>query len=223
MSRLTAPTQDDVATVKRIAALLPVIITLAPECIPDGPLAELTANERVRVMLAHSTADFDAAARFFDCGGAGITHVFNTMHGIASRAPGPVAALVAHPGKMASIIVDGIHVHPATIALLKRALDPSALFIVSDLIWDTFIDDSARDGILAGSTLSVREMVAYCVNSVGIAIDEAFRMATLYPARFLGLDNRFGRLLPGYAPDLIGLSDRFELQFVVRNGRVHAR
>jgi N-acetylglucosamine-6-phosphate deacetylase len=45
-------------------------------------------------------------------------------------------------------------------------------------------------------------------------------MATLYPARFLGLDGRFGKLGPGYAPDLIGLSDQFELQFVVRNGRV---
>ena len=220
LSRLCAPTASDLVVVELIAETLPTIVTLAPECVPNALLTQMTRNPRVRVMLAHSTADFDATARFLDGGGAGITHVFNTMNGVLGRMPGPMPALIGRRGKYASVIADGVHVHAATLAMLKRSLDPDALFLVSDLIWNAFREESKHDRVLAGSNLSLCQMVAFCVTAVGISIDEALRMATLYPARFLGVGDRFGMLAPGYAADMIGITDEFELRFAIRNGQL---
>ena len=36
------------------------------------------------------------------------------------------------------------------------------------------------------------------MSRVDIDIEEALRMASLYPAAFLGIDKRLGKLLPGF-------------------------
>ena len=57
------------------------------------------------------------------------------------------------------------------------------------------------DGTLSGSALTMAKAVQFCIERAGIEEGEALRMASLYPARVLGLDKDWGRIAPGYLAD----------------------
>ena len=68
-----------------------VLVTLAPERVPEGFIAEL-ARCGVRVSLGHSMATYAETKAALDEGLTGFTHLFNAMRPLGSRDPGPIAA-----------------------------------------------------------------------------------------------------------------------------------
>jgi N-acetylglucosamine-6-phosphate deacetylase len=75
------------------------------------------------------------------------------------------------------------------------------------------------DGTLAGSNLTMDEAVRYCVRQLGVALEDALCMASLTPARFLKLDDRLGRIAPGYLASLVHLSDELKVRGTWVEGR----
>jgi N-acetylglucosamine-6-phosphate deacetylase len=65
------------------------------------------------------------------------------------------------------------------------------------------------EGKLAGSAIGLIQAVAYAAGEVGIPLAQCLRMASLYPARVLGLEQRLGRISPGYRADLVHFDDAF--------------
>ncbi|RZK34011.1 MAG: hypothetical protein EOO61_14300, partial [Hymenobacter sp.] len=113
----------------------------------------------------------------------------------------------------ASIILDGIHVDYQMVTLAKQAMG-KRLFFITDAVTDCHIGPyqhvlngnhyTLPDGTLSGSALTMQQAVINAVQHCGIAKDEALRMASLYPARVIGMENQFGRIAPGHpAPVLI--------------------
>ncbi len=76
-----------------------------------------------------------------------------------------------------------------------------------------------REGNLAGAAITLLDAVRFCINTVGVDIAEALRMASLCPATFLGLDKTLGRLLPGYAADIVAVSLALNLHGVWARGK----
>ena len=59
-----------------------------------------------------------------------------------------------------------------------------------------------ENGTLSGSSLTMIEGVRNPVEHCGIALDEVLRMATLYPARAIGVDKQLGGIARyGCKPD----------------------
>jgi N-acetylglucosamine-6-phosphate deacetylase len=73
-------------------------------------------------------------------------------------------------------------------------------------------------GILSGSALTMLKAVINCVKDIGISLEEAIRMATLYPAQVLKLDNRLGKIENGYAAELLWLDKSLTAKGVYTNG-----
>ena len=67
------------------------------------------------------------------------------------------------------------------------------------------------DGTLAGSCLDMATAVRNTHNLVGLPLEEALRMASLYPASFLGLKDHRGRIKDGYQADLVLLDDKLNV------------
>ena len=67
------------------------------------------------------------------------------------------------------------------------------------------------DGTLAGSNLTMDEALRYCVERLGVGLEDALRMASLNPAAFLGRDHELGRIKPGYLASLVHLSDDLQV------------
>jgi N-acetylglucosamine-6-phosphate deacetylase len=65
------------------------------------------------------------------------------------------------------------------------------------------------DGVLAGSALDMASAVRNAIVMLGVPADEALRMASTYPAAFIGLQDTHGHIAPGYVADLVALDGDF--------------
>jgi N-acetylglucosamine-6-phosphate deacetylase len=219
------PNQGDLALLDE----LPVgrtLVTLAPEQAPPG-LIERLAKAGVIVAAGHTDADYDRAMAGFAEGVAGVTHLFNAMTPLTSRAPGMVGAALDCKPAWCGLIVDGHHVHPASLRAVIAAKPKGTMILVTDAMppaagGPAAFDLGGRpiraeggrlvgaDGTLAGAELDMARAVANTVEMVGLGLEEALRMASLYPARALGLDDR-GRIASGQRADLVLLDDKLRV------------
>lgn len=185
------------------------MVTLAPE-LPGAldVVRSLVANGVV-VSAGHSAATHDQADAGFDAGIRSVTHLFNAMAPLDHREPGLVGAALADDRVTVCLIPDGLHVHPTVVALVRRAVGPERLAIVSDAISALGVGPglhqlagreievdatSARlpDGVLAGSVLGLDEGVRNLAAFAGCSLDEARLAATRVPARLLGIADEAG-------------------------------
>lgn len=216
-------TAADVDFLAGCAARLPgsVLLTVAPECVPDETLERLAAAG-VILSAGHTAASFERMRAAFGLGVRGATHLFNAMPQPASRAPGPAAAAMLDAGSWCGIIADGIHVHPAMLRLALRCKTPGRVYLVTDAMPPTGTDATgfrlggrtilrrdgrltAEDGTLAGADIDMAAAVRNAVGMLGVEPAEALRMASTCPADFLRLADR-GRIAPGCQADLVQLS-----------------
>lgn len=195
------------------------VLTLAPECVTPALVHEFS-RRGVLVCLGHSDASHAQARAALDAGARGFTHLYNAMSPLQGRAPGMVGAALEDRDSWCGIIVDGHHVDAASLRVALAAKPRGKLMLVTDAMPPVGAD--AADFMLAGQPVSVRD--GRCVNAAGslagsaldmatalrnamawldVSLAEAARMAATYPARFLGLAQRSGRIAAGCRADLL--------------------
>lgn len=215
----------DEAELDRIASLGvgKTMLTLAPERFANATLQALAARG-VLVCAGHTAADYERLRDAFAHGVRGVTHLFNAMTPLGSREPGGVGACIEDPHSWCGVIVDGEHVHDASLRIAIAAKPRGKIMLVTDAMppvggtQEDFVlygeTMTCRDGkcttaagTLAGSALDMASAVRNTVQRLGLPLDEACRMASTYPAEFLGLGHELGRIAPGYRADLVVLDD----------------
>jgi len=204
------------------------IVTLAPERFAPDTLRAL-ADRGVLVCAGHTAATYEQLRDAFAAGVRGVTHLFNAMTPMGSREPGGVGAALEDPDSWCGIIVDGFHVHDASLRIAIAAKPRGKMMLVTDAMppvggeREEFslygVPMNYRDGMcttaegtLAGSALDMATAVRNTVERVGLPLDEACRMASTYPAEFLGLGGERGRIAPGYRADLAVLDPGLHVQ-----------
>jgi N-acetylglucosamine-6-phosphate deacetylase len=197
------------------------LITLAPEQVGVDAIAAFVARGAV-VAAGHTAGSYAQIRAGLDAGVRGFTHLYNAMSPLESREPGAVGAALEDRDSWCGLIVDGVHVHPASLRVALAAKPRGKAFLVTDAMPPVGADFpdyvlygetiTARDGVvrnaagaLAGSALDMATAVRNCVELLGLPLEEAARMASMYPAEFLGVGDRFGRITPGYRADLVAL------------------
>lgn len=216
VDRIRAPSPADIDMMATAAAGV-VLITLAPERMPEGFIRQLAARG-IRVSLGHTMATYEQTRAAIAEGLSGFTHLFNAMPQLAGRAPGPIAAALETPDVWYSLIVDGIHVAPAMLRLALRGAGRPLL--ITDAMPPvggrrlTFrlygqeirtIDGRClrKDGTLAGAALDMATAVRNCVRMLGVPLERALTFASANPADFIGLGGSLGRIAAGYRADLV--------------------
>lgn len=195
------------------------LVTLAPETVPRGTISALAAAG-VKVAAGHTAATYADIQAALAEGLSGFTHLFNAMTPLHSREPGVVGAALADATSYCGVIVDGHHVHPATLRVAMAAKRIGHMLLVTDAMSPVGTEQDAFElggetvrienqrcatthGVLAGSVLDMASAVRNTVNLLQLPLEEALRMASRYPAKFLGLEQRYGRIAPGYAADFV--------------------
>lgn len=213
---------DDVAMVARRHGGV-TLLTLAPERASAEVLQQLVANG-VIVAAGHTAADYDTTRNALATGVRGFTHLFNAMTPFTSREPGVVGAALEDQASWCGLIVDGHHVHPTSLRVAIAAKAPQKMMLVTDAMPPVGSDNpdfvlkgetiTVRDGVcqtadgtLAGSALDMATAVRNTVDRVGVPYDEAARMASTYPAAFLGLEATHGHIAAGYRADFVVMDD----------------
>ena len=209
-------------------------VTLAPEQNNHAHIRKLR-DAGIVVSIGHTNATYAQAREGFESGITFATHLFNAMSSITGREPGVVGAIYDTPEVYAGIIADGFHVDYANIRIAHK-IKGEKLVLVTDATapagadMDHFIfvgkkvyyrDGKCVDenGTLGGSALTMIEAVQNSVEHVGIALDEALRMATLYPARAIGMDHKLGRIRTGMVANLTVFDRDFNVLATIVNGQ----
>lgn len=225
------------AMLEAIAAAGPEVVrlvTLAVEQVDPSQIGQL-AERGIVVSAGHTDATYEQAQRGFEAGVSMVTHLFNAMSPWQGRNPGMVGAALERNSVYAGIIADGHHVHFASIGLAYR-LKRERLLLVSDATppvgtqmtsfqiggQEVFYRDGkcvSADGTLGGSALTLIEAVANCVRHLALPLDEALRLASLYPARAIGVADQLGQIAPGYIANLAIFNDQFQITGVVDRGQ----
>lgn len=235
MRPLTDADSDRLIAAK--AAIGVLHVTVAVEQAAPAQIRRL-AEAGVVVSLGHSDAAYEPACAAIAAGARGITHLFNAMSQLAGRAPGLVGAALDGGAVWCGIIADGAHAHPASLAAAIRAKrGPGRVFLVTDAMstvgaeGDSFTINGREvtraggrltlpDGTLAGSDIDMASAVRFAVAHLDVSVEEALRMASLYPATFLRLDDGRGRIAPGMVADLVHLDETLAVRATWVAGKV---
>ena len=195
------------------------LVTVAPEAATPAMIGRLAAAGVV-VAIGHTNASYDEARRVLDAGATGVTHLFNAMSQLGNREPGVVGAALDDPDCWCGLIVDGRHVHDATLKIALRARPLDRFMLVTDAMPSVGMTEKVFDlhgrritvqngvcmdenGTLAGADLDMAAAVRNAVERLDLTLPQAAFMAAAAPAAFMGLDDRRGRIAPGMTADLV--------------------
>lgn len=211
------------------------LVTIAPEMTTPQVITRLSAAGLI-VSAGHSNATYAEIRVALRHGLTGFTHLFNAMSQLTGREPGVVGAALEDPDSWCGIIVDGRHVDPAVLRIALRCKRHDRFMLVTDAmpsvgaaeksfslqgrrisIADGVLVDA--DGTLAGADIDMASTVRNAVSLLGLTIEDATRMASQYPAEFLGLGAELGRIAAGYRANLVQLDDRLEVVTTWIEGR----
>lgn len=195
-------------------------MTLAPEL--DGAMEAISwlVDHGIVVSLGHSTADTSILLEAIQRGASHCTHLFNGMDPLHHRKPGLVGQALSDPRLTVELIVDTFHVDLTVVRLALNAKGYDMVALVSDGMkavglpdgeyelggLKVFVRNGAcrlADGTLASSSVTLDRSVRILVQEMGISFQDAVRMASMVPARIVGVDDRKGEIGKGKDADLV--------------------
>jgi N-acetylglucosamine-6-phosphate deacetylase len=210
------------------------ILTLAPELPGALEVIDKARAAGLTVAIGHTDATYEQAHSGIQHGAHHAVHVFNAMRPFSHRETGVLGAVLTDSTVTAEVIADGIHVDDPAIRLLLAAKGTRGVILVSDGTAATGMPDGTyrlgpfeftvsggvcrnAEGRLAGSTLTLDRAVRHLA-SLGVSLREAVQMATLNPARRLGLEGKKGVIAPGADADLVVLDEKLQIAGVMTRG-----
>ncbi|GII29504.1 N-acetylglucosamine-6-phosphate deacetylase [Planotetraspora mira] len=212
------------------------MLTIAAELPNALDVIRDAAAEGVIAALGHSDATYEQTLAGIEAGGSVATHLYNAMPPLSHRDPGPVAALLQDDRVTVELINDGVHVHPAMLRLAAHESGPARTALITDAMAAAGMGDGryplgpmtvdvengvarlSEGGTIAGSTLTMDVAFRRTVREMGASLVDASTMASLTPARVLGLDGEIGSITVGKYADLVVLDEDLRLDGVMRRG-----
>ena len=231
---ILAPSVESFEKFRAAAGNLIKLITIAPEMPGALKLIAAAVADGVVVGLGHTDADYAQARAAIQAGARHAVHVYNAMRPFTHRDPGVISAVLTDADVTAEIIADGVHVAGPAIQVLLGTKGFDTVLLVSDGTAATGMRDGTfklggfevqvRDGVvrnsegkLAGSTLTIDSAIRYLVE-LGVPMVDAIRMATILPARRLGLAGKKGIIAVGADADLVVLTPDLHVAGVMTRG-----
>jgi N-acetylglucosamine-6-phosphate deacetylase len=231
---IAAPSVEILDKFRAAAGGFVKILTVAPEMPGALKLIAAAIADGIVVALGHTDADYAQARAAIQAGARHAVHIYNAMRPFTHRDPGVISAILTDADVTAEIIADGVHVAGPAIQVLLGTKGFDTVLLVSDGTAATGMRDgtyklgnfevAVKDGVvrnsegkLAGSTLTLDRAVRYLVD-LGVPMVDAIRMATILPARRLGLAGKKGIIAVGADADLVVLTPDLHVAGVMTRG-----
>ncbi len=210
------------------------ILTVAPEIPGALELITAAAANGIVAAIGHTDADYEQTRAAVQAGARHAVHFYNAMRPFSHRDPGVIGAILTDPDVTAEVIADGVHVAGPAIQVLLGTKGFDTILLASDATAATGMPDgkfrlgnfevTVKDGVcrnsegkLAGSTLTLDRALRYIV-ALGVPLIDALRMATILPARRLGLAGKKGIIAIGADADLVVLTPDLRVAGVMTRG-----
>ena len=213
------------------------IVTLAPEVSGSEELIPYLVQEGIVASIGHTASKFQDVKKAVGLGARNLTHTYNAMRPLHHREIGTVGAAFLLDDLACEIICDGIHLSVPAMQLLLKNKPKDKVILVTDAMRAKAIGEGeselggqkvfvkngeARlgDGTLAGSVLTMDRAVRNMINLVGLPIEQAVDMATINPAKNLGIDKEEGSIAKGKKANFVVVDENFNVKMTIREGRI---
>ena len=221
INQVRKPTNSELEEIIRYGKDVIKVITIAPECFTDEQL-DMLLESGIVISAGHSTMTYKEAQYYFSKGIKLVTHLYNAMTQFGHREPGLVGATLENETVYAPIILDGAHCDYAA-ARLAYKLKKDKFFLISDAAflgrkvesfkWENFdahLENGFyrnEEGNLAGASISMQEAVQNAFNHLNVSADEAIKMATSRVASAINMEDKLGKIKPGFPASFVQFND----------------
>lgn len=235
-----------------ILAHNPHIVRWAAACeLPGAPeFGDRLTRAGVTACIGHSNATMAQVQEAVRHGYRCVTHLYSGCSSLHRNGPyregGVVEAAFLLDELDVEVIGDGIHLPPEFLRLIYKLKGPERMALITDCIrpggqnlpehTTAYSDLEKRRPVVleggvavmpdrrsfAGSVVTMDRTVQVAVQQAGIPLWEAVRMASLNPARMLGLDQVLGSIEPGKRADLLLLDQALQVRACFLAGQEQA-
>lgn len=213
------------------------LISIAPELPGAIPVIKACRQRNIRTAVGHSDASYEEMVLGINAGINHVTHIFNALRRIHHRDPGVIGTVLINDEVTVELIADLYHVHPAVVVFLLKVKPNDKIALITDSLKHTGLDgdvfeaDGRRvrmdeglarleDGTIAGSVLTMNRAIKNVVSTGLVPLEDAVKMATIVPAKVLGIQHTKGVLLPGADADIVIMDDDFDVKLTMIEGDV---
>ena len=222
--------EEDIRSLTEATQGLKIVMTIAPEVENNMRFIHKLRENGIIVAIGHSEATYEQTLEGIRAGISHATHFFNAIPEFHHRDPGIVGAVLESEDVTVELICDGIHVHPASVRLVLGMKRPENICLITDSILAAGLGDGdyilgdvditvkgeetrLRDGSsLAGSVLTLNKAVKNVLEWTDLSINQVVQMASLNPARVLGLDKDMGSIEKGKYANLTVYDKDFQIK-----------
>lgn len=221
------------------------IVGAAPETKGGMALGALIRKHGAVASVAHSTADYDLAQKAFAHGYSDVTHLYNactSCHKVGVfRHAGTVEAALVNDAVTTQVIADLRHQPEGVLRLIYKCKGPDKIYLITDGLefaatemreGEEFVQENGMavvysDGVmlladrscLAGSVATCDRLVRNLYTKLHLPLCDCVKMASLTPARVVGVDDHTGKIARGYDADLLLFNENVEMQAVFVSGK----
>lgn len=222
------------------------IMGVAPETAGGMALGKLMQKYGVVASIAHSSGDYDIAEEAFQNGYSDVTHLYNactSCHKIGVfRYAGTVEAALCNDNVTTQVIADLRHQPAGVLKLIYKCKGPDRMYLITDgleyaaldmeegqvftqengmsVVYEDGVMKLADRSCLAGSVATCDRLVRNMYREIGLPLPVCVKMASLTPARVIGIGDRKGKIEPGYDADLLLFDDNIQVDFVMVGGKI---
>ncbi|MFD1038894.1 N-acetylglucosamine-6-phosphate deacetylase [Virgibacillus byunsanensis] len=212
-------------------------ITMAPEHDADGSFIKYVSQTGVNVSAGHTGTNFEGIKNAIKHGLSQVTHLCNAMTGIHHRDIGVVGAALRLKEIRAELIADGIHVSKEMMQLIYNNMGSERLLLITDSMRAkclhagdyelggqavTVTHDRAvlDDGTLAGSILKMYQGAQQMLALDDVSIQHIINMASINPAKQVGIYEKKGSLKVGKDADMLLVDDELNIKYTFCRGHI---
>lgn len=210
-------------------------LTVSPE-VEGVPEMIAQVKDEVPVAIGHSGADYATAMEAIRMGARCATHTFNAMRLFHQHEPAIMGA-VMESDVWCEAICDGRHLHPGSVRLLLKCKGWDRVIAVTDSIMaaglpdgnyrlgvnDVIVKDGdaklADAGTRAGSTLTMIQALRNLIRFTDHPLEDVLPLLSENPAAALRLDDRKGKIQPGFDADLVVLGAQLDVVTTIVGGQ----
>lgn len=214
------------------------IATIAPEV--DGAMETIQSfKEDLIFSMGHSEVTFDEANDAIDKGVQHVTHLYNAGTPFLHRDPGMFGAAWTNSKVKTEIIVDGVHSHPAAVQIAYKQKGNTHMYLITDAMRAKGMPEGQyelggqnvivknneahlKTGSLAGSVLKMNVGLRNLIDYTGESIEKLWRVTSFNQAKILGIDHERGCIKKGKCADIVILDNNIEVQYTIKNGKIHS-
>ncbi|NCU17712.1 N-acetylglucosamine-6-phosphate deacetylase [Pallidibacillus pasinlerensis] len=215
-------------------------VTMAPEMDDDGRFIKTLVKAGINVSAGHTAAGFTGIKKAVNYGISQLTHLCNAMTGIHHQDIGVVGAAFQLKELKAELIADGIHVVPEMLQLIYNNIGSERLILITDAMRAKGMPDGnyelggqkaivrdgkalLEDGTLAGSILKMCDGVKRMYTLEGVSMTDIIQMASVNPAKQIGVYDRKGSITVGKDADLLLVDDDLNIRYTFCCGEIAFR